>query len=194
VTARVSARSSFLFIALPVLAVLYALAVNAYYVGFFNDDAFFILGSKSLRHGAFLNLSRPGHPPLLSYMPGTSILLLPVTLFSSQSLISYQVWSLLISVFAMGIAGLFFENILDPIFWPAALLLSAINPLMLSLSATVLSDVPYLLITLLFFLALFHWEKELTSQRIALLAITAIAAFYVRPLGAIIIVLFSTYI
>jgi hypothetical protein len=159
------------------------LAINAYFVGFFNDDAFFILGARSLTHGGFLDLSRPGHPPLLSYMPGTSLLYLPVAFLASQKLIAYQVWALLVSVFTVGLAGLLLEETLEWSVVPAAFFLVALNPLMLSLSAAVLSDVPYLAATLLFFLGLHRWQKTMNLKRMVALSSAAVAAYYFRPMG-----------
>ncbi|MDD5629795.1 MAG: hypothetical protein PHU21_12065, partial [Elusimicrobia bacterium] len=57
------------------LAVLYLLCLRAYYVGFFNDDAFYLIGARSLLSGGFRELSAPGAPPMTVYMPGYPLIL-----------------------------------------------------------------------------------------------------------------------
>lgn len=48
-----------------------------YYVGYFNDDAIYILTAKSLLHGHFSTLHLPSEPPMIHYPPGFSLLLAP---------------------------------------------------------------------------------------------------------------------
>ncbi|MBI2363248.1 MAG: hypothetical protein HYV15_07695, partial [Elusimicrobia bacterium] len=66
-------------------AVLYVLARDAYWVGFFNDDAFYLIGAHSLLQGRFAELSHPAAPPLIQYLPGWPLLLAPLAAFSGDS-------------------------------------------------------------------------------------------------------------
>ena len=47
------------------LVILYALAFRTYYIGYFNDDASYLIGAKSLLTGRYADLSAPGEPPLI---------------------------------------------------------------------------------------------------------------------------------
>lgn len=38
---------------------IYLLSLGAYYVGFFNDDAFYLIGARSLLGGNYTELSHP---------------------------------------------------------------------------------------------------------------------------------------
>src|SRR5262249_13333046 len=78
---------------------------RAYYVGFFNDDAFYIIGARSLLQGRYAELNAPGQPPLVNYPPGTSLLLAPVAFLAGGSLWPYQVFAAAASV--AGLAVLF---------------------------------------------------------------------------------------
>src|SRR4051812_25463771 len=57
--------------------VLYALSFSMYYAGYFNDDASYILGAKSLMMGKYVSLDLPGQPPKTAYPPGFSLFLVP---------------------------------------------------------------------------------------------------------------------
>ena len=79
--------------AVSALGLLYLLSLRAYYVGFFNDDAFYIIGARSLLSGRYAQLNVPGEPPFISHLPGYSLLLAPVALVSGGALWPYQVLS-----------------------------------------------------------------------------------------------------
>src|SRR5437660_3946930 len=74
---------------------LYALAVNAYYVGFFNDDAFYLIGARSLLQGRYVELNQPGTPPLINYTVGYPLLLVPVAALFSDAARPAQLLSFL---------------------------------------------------------------------------------------------------
>ena len=58
-------------------ALLYALLWPKFSVGFANDDALYILGAQSLRHGQYVSLQYPRHPALTDPLPGYSLFLTP---------------------------------------------------------------------------------------------------------------------
>lgn len=71
-------------------AALFWLSRHAYYVGFFNDDAYYLIGAKSLLSGRYAEIHSPGAPPLVNYLPGWPLLLAPVLLLTGGSLAAAQ--------------------------------------------------------------------------------------------------------
>ncbi len=132
-------------------ALLYGLCRYAYFVGFFNDDAFYVIGARSLLQGRYVELNQPGTPPLVNYMPGYPALLAIVMRFFPDSFLPLQLFSV-----AMAAVGLFvFSKIVDGeesfLITTLALAAAAFNPLYVSLSAQLLSDIPYFLFSMLVF-------------------------------------------
>ena len=64
-----------LFGVLALAAALYLAYLPRFYVGFFNDDARFILAAQSLLQGGYRRLAAPEHPPLNLIFPGYPFLL-----------------------------------------------------------------------------------------------------------------------
>jgi len=168
---------------LTACAALYLLCRHAYYVGFFNDDAFYIIGARSLLHGRYAELNAPGAPPLVNYMPAFSLLLAPVAALAGGALWPFQLasWSLLL-------AGLWLFGGLAEEFFPqaplAALALAALTPLSVSMSGTVLSDVPLLTGAMLALaLARRAWSSD-SARAWAAPALVAGFCALLRPSGA----------
>lgn len=171
----------------PLLALacaLFILSLRAYYVGFFNDDAFFLIGARSLLEGRFAELNHPAAPPLIQYLPGYPLLLAPLVGLFPGTFLPCQLLSV-----AMVLASILLFHRLTGGELPehariAAAALLALNPLTVSLSGTVLSGVPTLLLTLILLLgARAAWPHDRPGPWLALGLGTA-AAFYLRPTGA----------
>ncbi len=182
---RFLANAAFPWFPLLGIAVVYALAIHAYYVGFFNDDAFYIIGARSLLQGRYVELNQPGFPPLLHHMPGYAVFLAPVALFHPLTFLPYQLLSVVMTLSGLAVLWRLLEGeCLPPARW-AIWILSALNPLTVSLSGTVMSDVPFLLVSLLFFYVLkTGWPLERPWQA-AIAAALAVLLFYVRPAGVL---------
>lgn len=167
------------------LAAFYLLALNAYYVGFFNDDAFFIIGARSLLEGRYAALNHPGLAPLVNYTPGYPLLLAPVTALFPSSLRALQLLSVAMTMAALGLQRrVFSEELKDKKTAFLLLALSAVNPLTVSLSGTVLSDVPLLLAcALVWHLSRRFWTKGDLRTWIVISLLAGYAAL-IRPQGA----------
>lgn len=162
-------------------AALYALCRGAYFVGYFNDDAFYLIGARSLSDGAFLELNRPGAPPLVQYLPGWPLLLVPAAALGSVA--AAQATAGLAMLAAAAAAAWCFRADLDA---EGRLLLAALllfNPLALSLSGAVLADAPFTALALVVLGAARRlWERRDAAVWFALGA-AAGASFLVRPVG-----------
>ena len=176
-------RTIFLF--LVPLSILYLLALKAYYVGFFNDDAFHIIGARSLLTGQYVELNQPSHPPLVHYTPGYPLLLTPIAFLFKEAILPYQLFSILLTLGTLLLVWLYFKETCKSLVLLAVLLMSALNPLTLSLSGTVLSDVCLAFFTFfIFFLARHIWQKKEDKRWILLGAVSAFG-FYIRPIGGL---------
>jgi len=125
-------------------AVLFWLCRRAYFVGFFNDDAYYLIGAKSLLSGRYAEIHSPGAPPIVTFFPGWPLLLAPVLALTGGSVAAAQFWAL-----ALLIAGLaFFASALERESGAEtsdlALACAAASPLLTSTAATLLADGPML--------------------------------------------------
>jgi 4-amino-4-deoxy-L-arabinose transferase-like glycosyltransferase len=166
------------------LLLLYLLCLRAYYVGFFNDDAFYLIGARSLMSGGFRELSAPGAPPMTLYMPGYPFLLAQWGWLAGVSPLAAQLLSVVLTLAGVGLMWACFAPELPVAAAFAAAAVVAFNPLTVSLSGTVLSDVPYLAMTLLGFLAARAAWKERAAPAWLGLGLLGGAAFLIRPTGA----------
>ena len=157
---------------LAAAAALYALCRRAYYVGFFNDDALAILGARSLLSGRYF----------ADALPGFSLILAPLAAVSGQALWPYRAAAILLTLAALW----FFADVAEtlcPDTPLAAVALAAFSPLTLSMSATVLSDVPMLAGAM----AALAWAKHLWQEKqlVRWLPLTILVGFcaLLRPTG-----------
>ena len=162
-------------------ATLYAVCSGAYYVGFFNDDAFYLIGARSLLAGSYLELNHPGLVPQTQYLPGWSFLLTPAAAlggFAAARLTAAA--AMLASVAA---AAWCFADDLDEEGRLMLAALCALNPLAVSLSGAVLTDAPFTLGVLLTLGAARRlWSRPDASVWFGL-GVAAGATFLIRPLG-----------
>jgi len=164
-------------------AILYLLSLRAYYVGFFNDDAFYVIGARSLAQGRYAELNAPGEPPLVNYLPGYPLLLAPLAWLFPGSLLPFQLLSLALILASLWLFWKCFEEELSPTELAGASLVWALSPLTVSLSGTVLSELPLLFASLLFFVLLRRaWRSD---ARLPWIWICALAGFacLLRPSG-----------
>lgn len=125
-------------------AALFWLCRRAYFVGYFNDDAYYLIGAKSLLSGRYAEISAPGAPPLVNYLPGWPLLLAPVLALTGASLPAAQAFAVLLLVCGLFFFARVFERESGVEAADLALACSAVSPLLSSTAATLLSDGPML--------------------------------------------------
>lgn len=164
--------------------VLFGLCWRAYYVGFFNDDAFFIIGARSLLQGRFVELNDPRLPDLVNYLPGYPALLAPLAAFHPSGFAPFQILSILLTTATVGLTFFWARRSFGPAVAWAASLVVALNPLTASLSGTILSDIPYSFFTLLVLgMAWKGWGRTNVRLWLGLGALSGFS-FLLRPIGA----------
>ena len=129
---------------LALAAALFWLCRRAYWVGFFNDDAYYLIGARSLLTGRFAELQTPGAPPLTSYLPGWPLLLAPAAALARSSLALLQAYAALVHVAALGLLAAVFAREDGEDAADLALAAAALSPLIASTAATLLADGPML--------------------------------------------------
>lgn len=171
---------------LAIAAVLYALAVAAYYVGFFNDDAFFIIGSRALLEGRFVELNDPLRPPLVHYPPGYPLLLAAITFFRPDSFLPYQALSVVLSLATIIVVWMALRRMSPAIVSLGAVALTAFNPLTVSLSGAVLSDVAFTAGLWVSIVAAHRIWRRSDAAPWAMFGLGGAFLFLVRPVGAVV--------
>ena len=168
---------------LSAAAVLYFLARDAYWVGFFNDDAFYLIGARSLLHGRFAELNHPMAPALIQYLPGWPLLLAPLSAVSGESFLPFQLLAAACMLGSAAAAARAFAGDLDEEGRFLLAAVCALNPLALSLSGAVLADAPFTLAALLLLAAARRRWDERSDRLWAALGAAAGATALIRPSG-----------
>jgi hypothetical protein len=182
------ARERALALLLCLCLAAYLAALGAYYVGYFNDDAFYIIGARSLLQGRFAELNAPGAPPLGAYLPGYPLLLSPWIGLFPWTFLPCQLFSIAMVLLALQQSWELFSDDAPPGIRSAALILAGLNPLTVSLSGTVLSDPAYLCAGVLIFRSIKkRWDSESPSDWMPVAGLCAGAA-YLRPTGAVFLI------
>lgn len=125
-------------------AALFWLCRHAYYVGFFNDDAYYLIGAKSLLAGRYAEIHSPGAPPLVNYLPGWPLLLAPILALTGGSLAAAQLWALALLTAGLALFASALERESGAESADLALACASASPLLTSTAATLLSDGPML--------------------------------------------------
>ncbi|MBI5597407.1 MAG: glycosyltransferase family 39 protein [Elusimicrobia bacterium] len=164
-------------------AALYILARDAYWVGFFNDDAFYLIGARSLLQGRFAELNHPMAPPLIQYLPGWPLLLAPLAAVFGESFLPAQLLAAACMLAAAAAAAWAFAEDLGEEGGFLLAAVCALNPLALSLSGAVLADAPFTLAALLLVgAARRRWDSAAPGTWLACGAAAGAAAL-LRPSG-----------
>lgn len=159
------------------------MSLGAYYVGFFNDDAFYIIGARSLLAGRYAELNHPAEPPLVNYLPGYPLLLAPLAAVSGGAFLPLQLLSAALTLAGVALLrALFAGELPDGALWAAAAA-AALNPLTVSVSGAVLSDPAYTAYSLAVLLAARRGWSAQAPAAWAAMGLLAGGAFYLRPTG-----------
>jgi 4-amino-4-deoxy-L-arabinose transferase-like glycosyltransferase len=182
----ISERLQLVALLLVALA-LYVAYAPFYYVGFYNDDAVYVLLARSLLAGKYVALYRPGQPPFTLYPPGFPFLLAPVVKATQP----HWAWLKLIMI---GIAGgngflvwKLYQTWLPARFRMWAVALFVCNPSSIFLSSAVMADSFFLTTLLATLLLLIRLIKKRDHTTPWLLGITLGAHILVKSMGVILI-------
>jgi hypothetical protein len=168
-----------LWLVLVLTVLVQALALPGAYLGFEHDDAVYVLAARALADGGYRFWTMPGHPKIDLFPPGLPLMLLPVAwLFPDRP-----------GMYSLAAFGWLIATDMLALFWLRrrlgsklalpAFLLFALNPIVLARAGTVMPEIPYLSLTLLF--AMIAEQREFLDgwYRGGLVALT----WFVRPAG-----------
>ncbi|MCB0208450.1 MAG: glycosyltransferase family 39 protein [Anaerolineae bacterium] len=176
-----------LILLITISAALCLLRFNAIPVGAYFDDAHYIILSESLAAGTGYRLiNSPSAPIEEAFPPGWPILLTPfATLFPEN----YTVLKLLSLIFWLGcipLMYLLFRARLQPIHTIAVVALAVVNSSLIGMSGTVMSEPAYLFLSLSTLVLFDLWQQGERYNRVWLLILIVLAAFYtlmIRTIG-----------
>lgn len=147
-----------------------------------GDNASYVLLSRSLvQTGSLSDIWTPGAVPNTLYPFGFPVLLAPVSLLGLP-----YVWYKIIP-FIAGLAGLWVVWSIfrrrDPVIAAAVVMLLAVNPHFVGYGHWVLSEMPFLLFSLIGLLFLRLWEERPRPMTFVLLILAAVFTNYIRNAG-----------
>ncbi len=186
---RLNPRTFFLWsLFFALVAAVYYFARDAYYIGFFNDDAHYILGARSLLlRGSYDELFSPQQAHNVQYFPGYPMLLAAWTSVFSESPQSLRAISVLFSLCLIVIAVAYARDKLQSKSLAGFGFLLAFNSLNLSLAGSVLSDIPFTLCLMSLLLVYDRTAKTGGALMPGLVGLLGGCLVLIRPLGALIV-------
>lgn len=155
-------------------------AAPAQYLGRQQDDLLYIIASQSLARGSYRLSTTVGRPLMFMITPGWPALLLPISLLCPSRLGAYEAFAALLQACLPWAAFAWLRLRLDQTSALLCALLCAASPLLLSQAGAVMSETPYLLLTLGLL-----WSLERNGPRVGAEVGTWMAALLqLRPAGA----------
>lgn len=156
-------------------------------VGSFFDDAHYLVLAESLVEGQGYHLINYPHAPAeMAFPPGWPLLLMPVTAVFGNTLFWPRVLSLLFWLAAIPLANKLFSHRLPAPLAAPFLALVALNPHLIGMAGTAMSEAAFLFFTLLTLVLLQRWleqpDKRSLWQLLAL-GLAAFVAMLVRSIG-----------
>ena len=169
-------------------ALLYAACWGSFYVGYFNDDVMYIALARSLGAGTgYCDIEFPDAPVHYKFPPALPAMLVPFQALQPEALGAMQAVSLGFALAGIALLIVWLCDAPPSLRWGSALLL-ACNPFLVRYASTVMSDVPFLAVTLLYLVVTRNLANEPPSPRqAALLGGVAAFAFYLRSIGAVLV-------
>lgn len=132
------------------------------WVGYYNDDAYYVMGARSLLQGRYVHLCDPLQAPMVTYQPGFPLFLAPFVAVLAPSWGALKAVGLAVTASAWIWAAVLFRPWLGAAGTTLFLAAYALNPYVDHAAANVMTEHFFLLLAL----ALFHLlRKEETAPR-----------------------------
>jgi len=165
------------------IAFLYAGLCLKIDVGYFNDDARYIMSACSLNQGQYRDLELPGHPLNVDRLPGYPLFLTPFV----RVIMPRWAWLKVLSI-ALTLSGCFLLNTLfadsmTPLSRLSLIAFFGLNPTIIKYSCSVMSEPFFLFLLLLSFLLYGQWLKRRQAWRFWLISLPLSWAVITRPEG-----------
>lgn len=181
-------------------AVFYAAVLPRYDVGSFNDDAVYMLASKSLLQGRYVNLQKAGEPPLNDPLPGYPFFLAPFLKILGSHWNYLKLLSVVMTLLTSVLLWKLFQGWLSHWALLLSIILYAFNPATVYLSGAVMSEPCFLFLCVCLFLCLklffgkpYPWLPWLMGALAGWLALIRPQGFVLIPSIAIVLVYVRKY-
>ncbi len=161
-------RRAILIISLAAAAFLYGININHIPIGIINDDAYYVNAARWFAGAQ--TIQKPGG----SYPLGYSLMLIPAAKLFPESLKVFKVYNIFLFLLIITVLFRIFKNYLTKKELLFFLLLSALNPLMVSQSSIIMSGGAFLLILF----TAFYFIRESTAKEKPPYGILLSAAFF----------------
>lgn len=165
-------------------SLLYILAINSQFGS--GDDAEYINLARSLvSGGGYRTTFAPGAPGGTQYPFIFPLLLSPLVYFFPKNILILKVVPLLCAIFSIYIFYLLFREFIPERLGLAVILLAAINSNILLSTNQILTEIPYLLFSLmaLLFVNRFSKEESILNKNLILAILAMLLAYYIRSIG-----------
>jgi 4-amino-4-deoxy-L-arabinose transferase-like glycosyltransferase len=150
-----------------------------------NDDATYVLLSRSLREGGYNSIHLVGAPIHTKYPPLFPALLAGVSSVAGESINAFAAVNIVLAAMALGLVFAVARRIVAPPVALGALAMAAANPALQGTAGTVMSEPAFLVFTALTLWAL--TRAPLTTRAIVLACVFATLAALTRTVGATLI-------
>jgi hypothetical protein len=140
-------------------ALTYLALLPYYYVGFFNDDATYLLAARSLLQGRYIRLFDPQLSLLTQFPPGYPLFLTLFAGWVKAPYLAVQCASILLTLLSAGLLWILLEDWFSPAARLVACSLFTLNPITLQFSTAVMSEPLYIFLSLLCLLLLRQYLK-----------------------------------
>ena len=183
-------------LAVGVLTALYVACINSSLYTW-GDNAHYVIVAKSIVTGHGLSdIHLPGDPPFAFPIPLFPVLLAPIVAVFDYDLLPLKLFVVATGVAAVCCTYLLFRRSLDRRAALATAALVAVSPQVVSFSHQVMTEVPYLLLSVVALLLLVRYadDEHWLTGRGALVAATVAAALLLRTLGVALLVAGVVYL
>jgi hypothetical protein len=177
-------------------SLLYIANAPLYYPGKYNDDAIYILAAQQLAKLKYTLPSSPRNNEPIGYLPGFPLMLSPMNMlfYLSKNLNVYRIPTLIFALFDILLLYIWlfnyrtFNNKVFPYF---ILLIFILSPITVRYSTAVMSEMPYISLSLIYIILFEHYTKmhnaeicqKLNAKHRTILYAILLFLILVRPIG-----------
>ena len=189
---KVAAANGYLAGLLLLSALLGLVRFNDIPVGSFFDDAHYLVLAESLASGQGYHLiSYPQAPVETAFPPGWPLLLTPLTAVFGPSLFWPRLLAFVFWLGSIPLAYRLFASRVSPALMPLLLALIALNPHLIGMAGTAMSEAAFLFFTLLALALLQTWVRQpdqRTLWRLLAIGLATFTALLVRTIGLALVI------
>ena len=178
-------------------AALGLLRFNSLQLGTSYDDAHYIILAESISSGQGYQLLNFPSPQIeRAFPPGWPILLTPLTFFFPGNYIVLKLFALILWLASLPLMYSLFSKRIESPYLEILIGLTALNPLLVGTSVTVMSESAYLFFSLVVLILFDSWDSNSEKQKnwlVILIAVVALFTQLIRTIGISIFIALIVY-